>query len=280
MNYRHAYHAGNFADLAKHAILLALLDCLEAGAGGFTVIDTHAGAGLYDLAGPEASRTGEAKAGIARLMAARDAPAAFATLKTAVARLNPKGPPQFYPGSPRLIAERLRSEDRLIACEARADDHKGLTQALRGFFGVQAIMTDGWSYATRHAPGEPARLLVLIDPPYEASDDGVQAANLARRILAANNRAVIVIWAPIKDLVSFDTLTGRIEDAAGAGAVLIAQTRLRPLTDPMRLNGAALLIINPPDGMEGPARDIVDWVAASAGEGGEGRVDFAGAVPS
>jgi 23S rRNA (adenine2030-N6)-methyltransferase len=274
MNYRHAYHAGNFADLAKHAILLELLARLEAVPGALTVIDTHAGAGVYDLAGAEALRTGESEAGIARLMAAPNAPEAFRSLKTAVARLNPQGAVRLYPGSPRLVAERLGPGDRLIACEARSDDHAVLTEALRGYSGSQALMTDGWTYAARQSFRDRARLLVLIDPPYEAGDDAVQAAGLSRRILVANRRAVIVIWAPIKDLMSFDTLAGRIEDAAGGCPVLIAQTRLRPLTDPMRLNGAALLIINPPDGMEGPARDIVDWVAASAGEGGEGRVDF------
>jgi 23S rRNA (adenine2030-N6)-methyltransferase len=276
MNYRHAYHAGNFADLAKHAILLALLDRLKAGAGGVTVIDTHAGAGLYDLTGPEASRTGEAKAGIARLMAAPDAPAAFGPLKTAVARLNPEGLARLYPGSPRLIAECLRPHDRLIACEARGDDHEALTHALRGFPGARAVLTDGWTYATRHAPRLPAPLLVLIDPPYEATDDAAQAANLTHQILAANRQALIAIWAPMKDLMGFDTLSQRIEDAAGGRPVLIAQTRLRPLTDPMRLNGAALLIVNPPAGVEAPARDVVRWVASSAGEGGEGRVDFVG----
>jgi len=117
---------------------------------------------------------------------------------------------------------------------------------------------------------------VLIDPPYEASDDAAQAAGLTRRILAANRRAVIAIWAPIKDLMGFDSLAGRIEDAAGGRPVLIAEARLRPLIDPLRLNGAALLVINPPAGLEAPARDIVHWVVASAGEGGQGRVNLVG----
>jgi 23S rRNA (adenine2030-N6)-methyltransferase len=276
MNYRHAYHAGNFADLAKHGILLELLASLRARPEALTVIDTHAGAGVYDLAGPEASRTGEAKAGVARLMAAREAPKAFEPLKGAVSRLNGDGVLRFYPGSPRLIAETLRPGDRLIACEARTDDHAALAQALEPFSGVQPVLADGWTYAVRQIPKEPSRLLVLIDPPYEASDDSAQAAGLTRRILAANRRAVIAIWAPIKDLMGFDSLAGRMEDAAGGRPVLIAEARLRPLTDPLRLNGAALLVINPPAGFEAPARDIVHWVVASAGEGGEGRVHLVG----
>jgi 23S rRNA (adenine2030-N6)-methyltransferase len=277
MNYRHAYHAGNFADLAKHAILLRLMASLQTKPGPVTVIDTHAGAGLYDLAGLEASRTGEADLGIIRLMAAQQAPEAFGDLRAAVARLNPTGGgARVYPGSPRLIAERLRAGDRLIACEARGDDHGALVDALRAFPGAQAVMTDGWTHAATRAPRAPAALMVLVDPPYEARDDAIQAAKLSRRILALNTRAIIAIWAPIKDLMSFDDLTGRLEDAAGDRPILIAEARLRPLTDPMRLNGAALMIINPPEGLEAPARDIVDWVAASAGEGGEGRVHLVG----
>jgi 23S rRNA (adenine2030-N6)-methyltransferase len=275
MNYRHVYHAGNFADVAKHAILLELLAHLQATPEPLTVMDTHAGAGVYDLAGPEARRTGEAQAGIARLMAAPDAPKAFRRLKAAVAGLNAEGPITLYPGSPRLIAERLRIGDRLIACEARSDDHAALTDVMRGFLSAQAIMTDGWAYAARQAPRDPARLLLLIDPPYEASDDAMQAANLCRRILATNRLAVIAIWAPIKDLMAFDALAGRIEDAAGDQPILVSETRLRPLSDPMRLNGAAVLIINPPAGFGAPAKEIVDWVAASAGEGGQGRVTLA-----
>jgi 23S rRNA (adenine2030-N6)-methyltransferase len=276
MNYRHAYHAGNFADVAKHAILLALLERLQAEPLGLTVIDTHAGAGIYDLAGPEATRTGEAQGGISRLMAAPDAPEALGALKAAVARLNPHGAVRVYPGSPRLIAERLRPSDRLIACEARNDDHGVLAKALRGFPGAEAVLTDGWTLAASRAQRAPVRLLVLIDPPYESKDDAGQAASLAHRILEANDDAVVAVWAPIKDLMSFDSLVGRIEDAARGRPVLIGQARLRPLTDPMRLNGAALLIINPPAGIETSARDIVQWVALSAGEGGAGRVEFTG----
>jgi len=276
MNYRHAYHAGNFADVAKHAILLALLARLQAKPRALTVIDTHAGAGIYDLAGPEASRTKESDAGIVRLMADPNAPRALEPLKAAVARLNPEGPVRIYPGSPQLIAGSLRQQDRLIACEARTDDHDALAKALREFPRAEPVLTDGWTFAASRAPRPPARLLVLIDPPYESRDDTAHGASLARRILSANGGAVIALWAPIKDFMGFDTLVGRIEDAARGRSLLIAESRLRPLTDPMRLNGAALLIINPPDRIEEPAREIVQWVASSAGEGGEGRVEFIG----
>ncbi|HEX7761878.1 MAG TPA: 23S rRNA (adenine(2030)-N(6))-methyltransferase RlmJ, partial [Caulobacteraceae bacterium] len=123
MNYRHAFHAGNFADLLKHAIVLDLMGRLTAAAGPLTVVDTHAGAGGYDLAGELARKTGEGQAGIVRLMADAGAPAVFAPLKAAVRGVNGKGQSvRYYPGSPLLIAPALRPGDRYLACEIRSDD--------------------------------------------------------------------------------------------------------------------------------------------------------------
>lgn len=272
MNYRHAYHAGNFADLAKHATLLALLDLLQAQAGPLTVIDTHAGAGLYNLDSPEALKTSEAAAGIVRLMAASDAPEGLQSLRGAVARLNPKGAIQVYPGSPRLIADRLSAQDRLIACEARADDCATLRKSLRGQPGIEVARVDGWRHGLAKTPKLPARLLVLIDPPYEAGDDRAQAARLVGAIHKINPEAVIVVWAPIKDLAAFDTLVWGLQDATPGTPVLIAEARLRPLSDPLRLNGAALVIFNAPADLEPRARAIATWVAGLSGEGGDGRV--------
>src|SRR5436309_1716629 len=114
LNYRHAFHAGNFADLVKHAALLQLLARLQQDGEPLRVIDTHAGRGLYDLAGPEARKSGEAEAGIVRLMAVKDAPAEFAPLTAAVRTLNKGGPVRRYPGSPWLIAQALRPGDSYL----------------------------------------------------------------------------------------------------------------------------------------------------------------------
>ena len=272
MNYRHGFHAGNFADLVKHALLLKLLDAIQAEAPALEVIDTHAGAGVYDLTGEAARRTGEAEAGISRLMAAADAPAAFAPLVAAVARLNEGGPPRLYPGSPRLAAERLRPADRLTACEARADDHELLRRALSPYPQCEAVRTDGWSHGAAIARRASGARFVLIDPPYEAADDGVRAAALTAEVLRADPAARLAIWAPIKDMAGFERLVWDLEDAAGPASLLIAEARLRPLTDPMRMNGCAMILANPPRGIEPVAREIVEWVSTRLGEGGEGRV--------
>ena len=271
MNYRHAFHAGNFADLAKHAVLIHILRALTARAAPLTVIDTHAGAGLYDLEGDEARRTGEA--GVDALMDGSDAPAAFDDLKAAIRRVNGKGGRRYYPGSPLLIAEALRPRDRYLACELRADDHAALKGALPRQAGAEVLKADGWRIAVERTPAAPAGLLLFIDPPFERPDDHARALAVAAKALRRNPAAVIVIWLPIKDLTGFDDFLGRAEDVAGRKPILTAQTRLRPLIDPMTMNGSALVVVNPPPGLEASARTIVEWVSQTfGGAGGAGRV--------
>ena len=127
LNYRHAFHAGNFADLVKHALLLALLDRLTAFGEPLTVVDTHAGAGLYGLQDAAARRSGEAQAGVARLMADPAVPAVLARLVAAVRASNPAGELQSYPGSPWLAVRALRRGDAYVGCELRPDDHRDLS---------------------------------------------------------------------------------------------------------------------------------------------------------
>jgi 23S rRNA (adenine2030-N6)-methyltransferase len=268
MNYRHAFHAGNFADLVKHAVLTRLLGDLAIGAAPLTVIDTHAGAGLYDLSAREARRTGEGDAGVGRLMADERAPAAFDALKAAVRRVNAPGQSRYYPGSPLLIAAALRKRDRYIACELRPDDHAALKRALPRELAADVRLADGWACAPRAAPAPPAALLLLVDPPFEGGDDHRRAARLAERTLGINGAAVIAVWTPIKDLATFDGFLGDLEDAAEGRGILVAQARLRPLDDPMRLNGCAMVVVNPPPGLAEHAREVVEWTARVLGGAG------------
>jgi 23S rRNA (adenine2030-N6)-methyltransferase len=270
LNYRHAFHAGNFADLVKHAVLLSVLARMTREAAPLTVVDTHAGAGIYDLEGPAAVVSGEAAAGVARLMADPAAPAALKPLKAAVARLNPKGGFRLYPGSPKLIAEALRPTDRFTACELRRDDVDLLRKALKPTK-TEVLCEDGYVVAAARAkPGQ--RLLLLIDPPFERPDDYARAAETAKAVLRRNPAAVAVIWLPLKDLETFDGFLRRLE-APPAPKALVIEARLRPLADPMRMNGCALVVINPPPGLEAEAGAACAWVAkACGGPDGEGRV--------
>jgi 23S rRNA (adenine2030-N6)-methyltransferase len=270
LNYRHAYHAGNFADLVKHAALIGLVDRM-AGGEGLTVVDTHAGAGLYDLAGPEAEKSGEAAAGIGRLLETADAPAGLKTLAKAVrAARKATGLATAYPGSPWLVAERLGPRDRLIACELRGEEHAALKSLMRGRPRVEARCTDGFATAGAVTPAK-GPVLVVIDPPFERPDDYRQCVEATRAALGRNRRAVVMVWLPLKDLETFDAFLRDLEPAVGGARLMVAEARIRPLTDPMRMNGCALALVNAPAELDASLGEICAWVARQ-GEGGAARI--------
>ncbi|MDY6923371.1 MAG: 23S rRNA (adenine(2030)-N(6))-methyltransferase RlmJ [Pseudomonadota bacterium] len=264
MNYRHSFHAGNFADLVKHALVLWLLERRQS-SGPVTVIDTHAGAGVYDLSG-DGARSKEAEAGVARLMAAAERPPTIEALAREVARLNPHGGANLYPGSPLLIANRLRPVDRYVGFELNPPVLDLLEQALDPFAGAAARGGDGYDQARGEAASS-AGALVLIDPPFERPDDYHRAADTGAAIVRADPRAIVAIWTPLKDMETFDGFLRRL-DQAGIKRVLVAEARLRPLTNPMKMNGCAVVVLNPPAGAEAAASEICGWVAERLGEGG------------
>lgn len=279
MNYRHSFHAGNFADLVKHALVLWLLQtrlARRAALGPVTVIDTHAGAGLYDLSG-DAARSKEAEAGVARLMAAEGRPPLIEALAAEVAALNPDGGARYYPGSPLLIAGALGADDRYVGFEMNPPVKAMLDEALSAFANATAREGDGYAAAPAAAKATRAPL-VLIDPPFEQPDDYLRAAETAAAIACADRSAVVAIWTPLKDMETFDGFVRRLE-AARAGPVLIAEARLRPLSNPMKMNGCAMAVLNPPPGAEAAATEICGWVAGTLGDAGaRAEVWTAGAV--
>ncbi|MDZ4373201.1 MAG: 23S rRNA (adenine(2030)-N(6))-methyltransferase RlmJ [Phenylobacterium sp.] len=268
MNYRHAFHAGNFADLVKHAALLHLLAELTAGGEALTVIDTHAGRGLYDLEGLEARKSGEAAAGIARLMSAKDAPPEFRTLVEAVAGLNGGGDARRYPGSPWLIAHNLRPIDRYLACELRVDEYQALYAVLGGRAGVRTLNADGYEAAVAACPGS-GRVLVLIDPPFEKPDDYGRIVTTLAALRRKNPATQALVWLPIKDLETLDSFLRDLEDEVSA-PMLVAETRIRPLADPMKMNGCALVLLDGP-ALSAAFAAICGWVAQALGAGGDAR---------
>jgi 23S rRNA (adenine2030-N6)-methyltransferase len=269
LNYRHAFHAGNFADLVKHAVLLQMLARNGGGAGPLTVIDTHAGRGLYDLDGPEARRSGEAEAGIARLMSAADAPDAFDALVARVRALNPSGEVRRYPGSPWLIAETIGARDRYLACELRPDEHAALRELMKDRRNVETLCVDGYAAAAGRTPPT-GRVLVLIDPPFERPDDYRRVVETLAAIRRKNRDAQALVWLPLKDLETFDGFLRELEDALNA-PVVIGEVRMRPLSDPMKMNGCALVLLG-----AGTVADqlepICSWTARTLGEAGVARV--------
>ena len=264
MNYRHSFHAGNFADLVKHALVLWLLKTRQA-TGPVVVLDTHAGAGLYELTG-DATRSREAEAGVERLLAAADRPPLIEALAAEVAALNPEGGVRFYPGSPVLVARSSRAADAYVGFELREEVAGLLRESLSGFPNARGEIGDGYDLVlaeARQAGGS----LVLIDPPFERPDDYVRAADTAAAIVKADATAVVAIWTPLKDMETFDGFLRRLVSGTDA-PTLVAEARLRPLTNPMKMNGCAMVVVNPPEGADAAAAEICGWVAEALGEGG------------
>ncbi len=203
MNYRHAFHAGNFADVVKHAVLARVVAQLREKQTAFRIIDTHAGAGVTDLTGPEASRTGEWRNGIGRLVAAELEPpirALLAPYLDAVAGYNPPGRLRAYPGSPLLAASWLRPQDRLIACEVVPQAARALTQALQTDRRAKVIPIDGWTALAAYLPPKERRGLVLIDPPFEAPGELDRLPEDLARAHRKWATGIYLLWYPVKNL--------------------------------------------------------------------------------
>ena len=237
MNYRHAYHAGNFADCTKHALLVWLLRALARKPAPFAVLDTHAGAGRYDL-GQLAERTGEWRAGIARLL---HAPAA--ALADYVGVVEAAG---LYPGSPVIARALLRPDDRLVCCEHRPEEAGALRRCFAGDAQVAVHARDGWA-ALRALlpPGTIRRGLVLIDPPYEAPGEHARVAEALSVVANRFPTGIAAAWYPIKHRAPVRTLHEAVR-LAGVRDVVAAELWLRDPTDPARLNGNGLLVRHPP----------------------------------
>ncbi|MBL6456639.1 23S rRNA (adenine(2030)-N(6))-methyltransferase RlmJ [Belnapia sp. T6] len=266
MNYRHAFHAGNFADCMKHALLVALLRALAAKPKPFRVLDTHAGIGAYSLAAPEAVRTGEAERGILRLLDLETGP-----LADYLALVRAAGAPAQYPGSPALIRALLRPEDRLLACELHPEDHAALRARFRGDLQVAVHLRDGWEALRGLTPFPERRGLVLVDPPFEQEGEFERmAAGIA--LVAHRFRAAIQAhWYPIKHRAPVRAFHTALQES-GVRDLIAAELWLREPTDPQRLNGCGLLIANPPWHFEEEAGAILPALLDRLGsrEAGEG----------
>lgn len=248
MNYRHAFHAGNFADVVKHAILSRLVAHLRKKESAFRVIDTHSGAGSYDLTGPEALRSPEWRDGIGRVLDTDVDPAALPLLAdylAAVRAINPPGKIIRYPGSPLLVRAWLRRADRLIACELEPSAAKALAQNLHGERRAKVVTIDGWTALSAYIPPKERRGLVLIDPPYEQPDE---FARLAAALCAAVDKwptGVFFAWYPIKDASQIVALLRDLR-ARKMTNMLRAEFTLSSSPDDTKLRGSGQLIVNPP----------------------------------
>jgi 23S rRNA (adenine2030-N6)-methyltransferase len=272
MNYRHAYHAGNFADVLKHAALTAVLLHLAKKEKPFAVIDTHAGRGLYDLKSAEALKTKEAEAGVRRILEDDAAPGVLAPYLDIV-----RGFPSSYPGSPLIAAKLLRRQDRLVAIEKHEEEYRALATQFAATAQAAVVLGDGYEELKKLMPPKERRGAILIDPPYEEPDE---FATATRAVIAAEKRfatGIFLFWYPAKE---------RPEVAAAAGELITAGVKslLRieldvgeppnTVSEPggTRLTATGLLVVNAPWGFSGQMNTILPYLVRRLQQGPGARM--------
>jgi 23S rRNA (adenine2030-N6)-methyltransferase len=242
MNYRHSFHAGNSADVVKHSLLIALVRTLQQKQSALTLIDTHAGCGLYDLGGEDARRTGESTQGVLRAFA--DANPSLNDYRAAVQAVNVGREPHLYPGSPRILAQLLRPQDFLILNEKHPEDANALRRVMRG---TSAAVHERDAYEVWLAllPPRTARGVVVVDPPYEQP---YERARITATLAAACRKwahGVTMIWYPLKDRGTHSQWKERLREL-GIPKMLSVEHWLYDSDQPGIYNGAGLYIVNPP----------------------------------
>lgn len=248
MNYRHIYHAGNFADVLKHAVLARLIRYMQNKDKAFRVLDTHAGIGLYDLSSEEAQKTGEWRDGIGRIIDTDLTPQIADLLEPylwAVRQLNPEGGIRFYPGSPKLARMLFRSQDRLSAMELHPEDHARLHRLFEGDHHARVTELDGWLALGAHLPPKEKRGIVLVDPPFEEEDEYQRLADGLARAWRRFPGGTYCLWYPLKKGAPIQAFHETLQ-ALMIPKMLCAELAVRSDRHTTGLTGSGLVIVNPP----------------------------------
>jgi 23S rRNA (adenine2030-N6)-methyltransferase len=262
MNYRHAFHAGGFADVMKHALLVRMLSYLQRKDTPIRVIDTHAGTGLYDLAADEAVRTGEWIEGIGRLDEpfSAEVESLLAPYRNVLEVVKARHGGAVYPGSPGIVRELLRRHDRGVFIELHPADYAVLAKRYNAVANLKTLHLDGWTALHALVPPNERRGLVLIDPPYEAPGE---LERLGREMLTVVRKwptGVYAGWYPIKGMGPVDALARGLH-AGCARPGLRLELLVDDPRDPLRLNGSGLFVINPPFGLRNEAEVLLPALA-------------------
>lgn len=268
-SYQHGFHAGNHADVLKHVVLLALLDALQRKEKPYFVLDTHGGDGLYALDANQAQKLGEYRGGVGRLWGERGLHPAIDAWLDAVAAENPNGVLRLYPGSPRLIARRLRAGDRLVAVEGHGSVFPRLREALLGMPGACAEQGDGYRALKAHLPPQGGRGLALIDPSYERKGEYAQVNDALRLIHKRFRQGIVAAWYP---LLPNKPAKPWLETVAALGIpdMLIAELAVSTPAVERGLYGSGMLLVNPPWGLAEMLREVLPLLHARLATDGTG----------
>ena len=274
MNYRHAFHAGNHADVLKHYVLTRLIALLSRKEAPFAYLDSHAGIGLYDLRGDQASRTGEWLEGIARLWQATDVPDPLLDYLEVIRAMNPDGELRHYPGSPELARLLTREQDRLHLNEKHPEDGRLLKENMHGDRRVAVHLGEGWYVPRALLPTREKRALLLIDPPFEQVDEMERCAQSLSEAISRMRQAVVAIWYPIKDLRQLRRFYSDLQKSK-VPKLLRVELYVHSTDEAARLNGSGLVISNPPWGLEDELKQILPWLSQLLGQSQGGwRMDW------
>jgi 23S rRNA (adenine2030-N6)-methyltransferase len=277
--YRHAFHAGNHADVLKHVVLAQVLVHMAAKDKPFSVIDTHAGAGGYSLESRYAQKNAEASSGIERLWNRDDLPAALAHYVALVREFNGGGNLEQYPGSPAIANLLLRPTDPLHAYELHPTDEKILRAYLAARKNAKVVLADGFAALPHELPPPSRRGVVLIDPPYEMKTDYARTLGAVREALMQFAQAVVLVWVPQVALVEARELPRRLGNAAAAapkGWLHAGLTVTRGGDKGFGLTGSSMVVINPPHGLAETLREVLPFLAKALAqfEGASHRLDL------
>lgn len=269
MNYRHAYHAGNFADVLKHAILARVVSHLKLKATPFRIIDSHAGTGRYDLESVEAGKTGEWTGGIGRLMGASP-PAAIALILEpylqAVRDLNPDGTLKFYPGSPLLARMLMRRDDQLVANELHAADYEALKAEFHKVHDTKVLNLDAWTAIKSLLPPKERRGAILIDPPFEQTDEFERLAGAMEQALVRFSNGTFIIWYPLKNERAANSFISQMQEV-GTAKALDARLWINAPGALPGLTATGILVINPPFRLREDLENLLPFLVSILAQG-------------
>jgi 23S rRNA (adenine2030-N6)-methyltransferase len=264
--YRHAFHAGNHADVLKHIVLMLVLRHMNAKPKGYRFVDTHAGAGGYSLEGRYAQKKGEYERGIGRLWTRADLPPIVADYVELVRRFNPDGVLAQYPGSPALAQMLLRPQDQLRAFELHPTEQKILRTTLAATPGAIAYDGDGFAGLKSQLPPSSRRAAVLIDPSYEGNADYGKVVTTLREALARFAPGVYMVWHPLVSKLAAAGLPRRLEALAPKGWLHARLTVQQPDAQGFGLAGSGVFVINPPHALAAQLQDVLPWLVDVLGQ--------------
>lgn len=269
LSYRHGFHAGNFADILKHSVLVHMLEYMTQKDKPLRIIDTHAGAGVYKLAGPQAQKNREFDTGIGPLWTLTHTPAAVSRLLELVKSLNDRGNLQIYPGSPLIAQTLMRPIDRLFLHELHPADYQFLRDAMRSDKRVKVLNEDGLASLQALLPPLERRALVLIDPSYEIKSDYQQ---VIKQVISAHKRfavGTIAIWYPVVNRLRIDEMELALKKS-GIKNIQLMEFATAPDSLEHGMTASGMIVINPPWTLWAAMEETLPWLVDNLSEAGQG----------